>query len=234
MERERDEVYRETRRIRRDLDDLRALCAHLRAMQGRPDYQRDKRRIEALEQQLKVAKGQVAKRDDQSKQLQKEVAKRALIDPRIKELGNELLRKNNLLMRWRQFDLAYPFRRVNRSAFASGRTGSSSLALESERARPLSTDSGRGSSELDAGPSSGRSSAADLAPYAIRSMLAAPQDDSNDDITLITEVPQATGLAATPTQLHSTMMPTKRERSRLRMLMSLLARIFMLKDTCIC
>ena len=191
VERERDEVYRETRRIRRDLDDLRVSCDHLRSMLGvdRPDYQRDRRRIEVLEQQLRAAEGQLAMRDTQIKCLQKEVAKRALIDPRIEELGDELLRKNNLLMRWRQFAVTYPFRRVYRSASAGGGTGSSLIPPESERVRPVSADSGRGSAELEAGPSSGRSSTSDLAPFAVRSLIAAQQDDSDDDITVIAEVP---------------------------------------------
>ena len=117
------------------------------------------------------------------------MAKRALIDPRIEELGDELLRKNNLLMRWRQFAVTYPFRRVYRSASAGGGTGSSPIPPESEPVRPVSADSGRGSAELDAGPSSSRSSTSDLAPYAVRSLIAAQQDDSDDDVTVIAEVP---------------------------------------------
>ena len=35
------------------------------------------------------------------KELEEEMARRALIDPRIEKLGNELLRKNEELMRWR-------------------------------------------------------------------------------------------------------------------------------------
>ena len=39
------------------------------------------------------------------KELEEEMARRALIDPRIEKLGNELLHKNEELMRWQDHSI---------------------------------------------------------------------------------------------------------------------------------
>ena len=47
----------------------------------------------------------ISNRDVKIKELEKEVAKRALVDPRIEELSNELLHKNEELRRWRDHSI---------------------------------------------------------------------------------------------------------------------------------
>ena len=91
LAREREEFARETAKLERILDQSEAENEELRRQGARVDSPGD----QELMRKLRVLRACVANCDVKIKELEKEVAKRALIDPRIEELGNELLRKND-------------------------------------------------------------------------------------------------------------------------------------------
>ena len=111
---------------------------------------------------LRVLRECVANRYVKIKELEKEVAKRALIDPRIEELGNELLCKNEELRRWRDHSINM------RATFAPRVFHIHHREQGRPRSRAASIDSGRGSAEPAAGPSAGASFTVALPPHTIR------------------------------------------------------------------
>ena len=185
---EREEMVRETAKLERILAQSEAENEELRRQGAREDSPSN----QELRLKLRVLRARVANRDVKIKELEKEVAKRALIDPRIEELGNELLRKHEELMRWRDHSINM------RATFAPRVFHIHPREPSRSRNRVTSVDSGRGSAEPAAGPSAGASFTVGLPPHTIRSMLAAQGSESDDDITLIAEVPPLIGSDGQP------------------------------------
>ena len=180
---DRVRLHRQMPEMKRDLEKANSDCAALRE-------QRSRRAAAALrveKRALSVLKSRVTNRDATIKRLRRELTEKALVDPKIEELGDELLRKNFLLQQWREhakeLEKELPPKRT--------RAVGSEAARDEEAAgetRPGSADSGRESAEPRPGPSSGRTLIGGLAPHAVRSIIAAQQDeDPEDDITLLAQ-----------------------------------------------
>ena len=178
---QRLELYNTVRELKKDLDKLRdTYVARSR---------RAEKALESAKRQMRVLRGRLANRDARIRRLQRDIVESALVDPRVQELTDELARKNHLLKLWREFA-------VNLQPFLAARAGPPRAEGEQQRQqpalefdRPVSADSGRESAEPSAGPSSRRRELSGMAPYAVRSILAAQQDtDSDDEITVMAEV----------------------------------------------
>ena len=189
VQEERIKLHRAMKKQKKKLEELRAAQAEGKsqaAAVGPPGQ-----RIQAAKRQLRVMRGRLANRDATIQKLQRQILEGALTDPEILELGEELERKNFLLKKWREYATSlepYVSVRVG-TGRGTGKGGEGGRQRQAADDRPASADSGRGSAEPQAGPSSGRSNLGRLDPLTVRSMLAAQNDhDSDDEVTIVGEV----------------------------------------------
>lgn len=180
---DRVRLHRQMAEMKRDMEKANSDCAALREQRGR----RAAAALRAEKRAIGVLKARVTNRDATIKRLRRELTEKALVDPRIEELGDELLRKNFLLQQWREHAKELEKELPPKRTRVVGEEAASDN-VDAGETRPGSADSGRESAEPRPGPSSGRTLIGGLAPHAVRSMIAAQQDeDADDDITLLAE-----------------------------------------------
>ena len=169
-------------RVTEVLNELEEKKAVLAAMREKED-KRVKASVYADWKTLAMLRARVANKDAIIRRLERELAEKTIVNPRIEELGDELLRKNALLQKWRNYAKEKEKEVPAKVDQAAGRDEE-----DAADGRPGSADSGRGSAEPVAGPSSGRSATRGLAPHTVRSMLVAQQDsESEDEITVLAQ-----------------------------------------------
>ena len=180
VQEERIKLHRAMKKQRKELEKLQAAAVD-------PSSQR----LQAAKRRMRVMRGRLANRDATIKKLQRQIVEGALTEPEILELSDELERKNFLLKKWREYATSlepYVSVRVG-TGRGAGKDGGGKQRRQAADERPASADSGRGSAEPQAGPSSGRSDLGRLDPLTVRSMLAAQNDpESDDEITVVGEV----------------------------------------------
>lgn len=157
---ERVRLHRATIEMKTRLEELQAAYMAFRDQSGadRPSSSL----ANSTKRRISVMRGQIANRDAKIKRLEKEIAERAMVDPRIEELGDELIRKNILLQHWREFAKELKSQGLSRRSEAADEQA----GQPATETRPVSADSGKGSAEPSAGPSSGEVIMGGLAPHA--------------------------------------------------------------------
>ena len=151
------------------------------------------KRIQATKRQIRVLQGRLANRDVKITMLQQRLLESGTVDQEVRDLGDELVRKNFLFKKWREYALSLEPYISGKSIVADNKAQGGVHEEEPEKPadgdRPSSADSGRGSAEPQAGPSTSRGREAAADPITVRAMLAAQAGaESDDEITVMAEM----------------------------------------------
>ena len=182
VQRQRLSLSCTARRMRVELAKLKSAAAVSSARRAK--------RIQSAKRQVRVLEGRLANRDAKINKLQQQLIESGPVEQEIRDLGDELVRKNFLFKKWREYALSL-------EPYVSGRAITADLKAQSsapeekpaDEDRPSSADSGRGSAEPQAEPSTSRGREAAADPITVRSMLAAQAGaDSDDEVTVMAEM----------------------------------------------